>query len=179
MKKFQNSCFMVMFILTFIFFSCNKTDVITSPDLKNNSESDTQKLNEATWTCDNNSKSWFLKLLFLAGHTIDKCGGKCVKIFGEYGHIDCRGFGDACANAVAARLEMDENGYYLVLTDPDALGEYLEFDFPDRSLFITNPQNNTDLWLNIQEQVLSRESFELPFIIHEVWFSENPELENL
>jgi hypothetical protein len=168
-----------MLVVTLICFSCNKNDVDTPPGIATHPESNEQKRNEATWIKDESKATWLMRLLFFTGHSIEVCGGQCVKILGEFGHIDCRGFGDACSNVTRAHLSMDESGNYtLILEDPDIFGEYLEFDFPSRSLFITNPQNATELWLNIQEQLLVRENFELSFKIQDVWFSEDPELDN-
>jgi hypothetical protein len=174
MKKNLFSGFMVMFIVALIFFSCKKNDVITPHDIIEDTKT---KQNEATWVYDHDSKGWLMRLLFLCGHDISLCGGACMKILGEYGHIDCRGFGDACANSVRARIEIDENdNYFLVILDLDVWGDDLEYLFPDRSFYITNPQDNTELWLNVNEQILLREATDLPFIIEEVWFSEEPEL---
>ena len=167
---------MAIFFFAAICFSCNKLDVITPPEISDN---DNQKRNEATWIFDNNSKGWFLKLLYFSGHDISQCGGKCIKAFGDYGHIDCRGFGDACANAVRAIISSNGDGFYTItFEDAEEFGDDLEYLFPDRSFFITNPQNPEELWLNIQEQLLLRDSLNHPFIVYDAWFSEEQELEN-
>jgi hypothetical protein len=176
MKKNQFSCVIAIFFLALIFFSCNKLEVITLPEISDNSN---QRRNEAAWVYDSNSKNWLLKLCYFCGHEISQCGNACIKILGEWGHIDCRGFGDACANNVKAFLSYDGDGVYtLTIEDPYALGEDLEYQFPERSFFITNPQNAEELWLNIQEQLLVRDSNNLPFTIHDVWLSEEQDLEN-
>jgi len=179
MKKIQFLYFAVISMLFFIAFSCNKSDLVFVPLETNNNDT---KRNEATWeTSQDNAKGWLAKLKIYIGHTADQCGGKCMKIFGEYLHLDCRGYGNVCNMNSKSILSIGENEEELILTiiDEDIFfGESLEFSFPDRSLYITNPQNSTDLWLNIPEQLLVRENADEDFIIHNVWFSENQELEN-
>jgi hypothetical protein len=179
MKKNQLFGLVALLIVALICFSCNKNDVTPPPDIT--PESDEIKRNEATLIYDDSKNifGWIYKLKIFKGHTIDQCGGKCIKIFGTYGHIDCRGFGNVCEYTAKAQLTQNEDGTYtLILEDADDLGQFLEFDFPDRSLFITNPQNAKELWLNIGEQLLVRENYELPFKIENVWFSEEQELDN-
>jgi hypothetical protein len=145
---------------------------------------DAMNQNVATWlpsaSKDLNNKPFRLK--FLTGHTVDQCGGKCMKVFGVYLHIDCVGFGYVCNHTAASRLittEEEEGGVdFSLALDSDDLGPFLEYPFPNRTFLITNPENNTDLWLNIPEQTLTRNDYDEPFIIHNIWFSENPELKN-
>ena len=104
-----------------------------------------------------------------------------MKIFGQFAHMDCRGYGNICKLGFQAEFETinnPDNEIILIVSDIDSLGQDLEYPFPNRTLFITNPQNNTDLWLNIPEQILTREDLEQNFIIYDAWFSEEPELEN-
>jgi hypothetical protein len=179
MKKIQFSCVTAIFFFAVIFLSCNKLDVITPPATNGNPGGDDLKRNEATWVYDNNSKKWLMRLLYFSGHEITQCGNACVKVLGEWGHIDCRGFGDACASSKKVSLSSNGDGFYtLTLEDPFGFGEDLEYQFPERSFFVTNPQNSKELWLNIHEQLLVRDSLNLPFIIQDAWFSEEQELEN-
>jgi len=176
MKKILLPYLYAILFIALICFACNKHENVAQITEKENHT--TQQT--ATWIYAQDAKTWLMKLLFLTGHDVTVCGGKCMKLFGEYGHIDCRGFGNACSNTVVGRLVRDEeDNYYLILTEHEALGDYLEYHFPDRSLFITNPQNNTELWINIHEQILCRDSAGMPFIIQDIWFSEEPELDNL
>jgi len=183
MKKNQNLYFLVMLMLTFIIFSCNKSEIISSTNPLPNDGLDDSKRNEATWISNDidGSKGWLIKLKIFIGHTEDQCGGKCIKFFGQCGHMDCRGIGNTCSNVVKVMLYVGEGGIesMLILTEPDAFGNDLEFQFPDRSLFITNPQNSEELWLNIPEQILVRTSSEEPFVLYDIWFSEESELDNL
>jgi hypothetical protein len=180
MKKFIFFNLLVMYAIVFFVISCNKSEVITSNS--KNEGNDEFNLNEATWvsSSENDSKFWYLKMLISVGHTAAQCGNKCVKILGELGHIDCRGYGNACTKIVDAycSLYQEGGGFMLTLVDTTVFGKTLDFDFPDRTLFITNPLNNTDLWLNIPEQLLVRDSIGVFFVIHDIWFSEEPELEN-
>jgi len=181
MKKFNLFNFLLLFAIFIITFSCNKNDTkISSTVVSDNEGNDNFRENEATWITSGeaNSKWWLLKIVMRIGHTIDQCGGKCVKIFGELGHIDCRGYGNVCNHVVIAQLVQSTGGLMLVLEDPDSFGDDLDFFLPDRTFYITNPLNNSDLWLNIPEQVLTRTNSELPFEILDIWFSEEPELEN-
>ena len=178
MKKLH-FCLLVTFVFTFIFFSCSKNETASSSDPLSNNENDDLKRNEATWVSSDPSKGLpQIKIKIFIGHTVNDCGGTCVKIFGVPGHIDCRGFGNACDRTGTAQLSSQGGTITLTFTDPDALGAFLDFDFPDRSLFITNPLNSNELWLNIPEQLLIKDSEEDVFVIHDLWFSENPELEN-
>jgi hypothetical protein len=181
MKKFNLFCFLAIFIIALFFISCKKTDLISNQPTT--TESDGSKENEATWlNPDVNSKYWtgFLKLRIAVGHTVDQCGNHCIYAFGEWGHADCRGFGNVCKSISKGMLTYDDefDEFYFTFLEPNALGEELDFLFPDRSFYITNPLNNNDLWLNVPEQLLERISDSIPFTIHDIWFSEEQELEN-
>jgi len=167
-------------IVVVICFSCNKSDVISSQELISNSESDDQKQNEATWISIGSEKAIGFGFKFFVGHTVQQCGGTCIKIFGEYGHLDCRGFGNICKMKMTANYIEDEisGQEQLVVIELNAFGDELEYQFPDRSFFITNPNNNSELWLNIPEQLLIRDNINNPFVISNIWFSDKPELEN-
>jgi len=179
MKNSKFLCFLTLLAFVFITFSCNKSEEIIANELNSNNEDDKSKGNEATWISgDENAKWLFFKLTIKIGHTAADCGNKCVKVFGEFGHIDCRGLGNVCNHTTTATLHQNEGGFFLVLEDPDIFGDDLDYYLPDRTLRITNPQNNTELWLNIPEQELIRLNNGLPFEIVDIWFSENPELEN-
>jgi len=181
MKKIRFFRFFVLIVIVFFTFSCNKNEVATASNLNPNNQSEGNlKQNEATWITTSECKGilGWLKIKFSVGHTVDDCGGKCVMVFGQFGHIDCRGFGYVCNHTAKAKIVENGGVIKLVLEDPEDLGEELEFLFPDRALLITNPQNNTDLWLNIPEQLLMRNNINVPFEILDIWFSEEPELEN-
>jgi len=178
MKKLKFSFFLCVFAL--IAISCNKSEESSSSDSNSNTEISISKQNEATWIpSGENSKKWWLILKFCVGHTSEQCGGRCLKFFGENYHADCRGLGNVCnltsCVEVAEDFTLDE--VVLILKDLDLFGSFEIFPFPDRSLMITNPQNNTELWLNIPEQVLYKDST-LQVVFQNVWFSEEPELEN-
>jgi hypothetical protein len=180
MKVFKNYCFLSVFVLAFIIFSCYPSEETSSSDTNNN---DTPNQNVATWIrSDEHSKGFSLRLRFMLGHTAQQCGNRCITVLGQSFHIDCRGFGNICNRVVRVVVHEDENTHELSLTiidEDDILGGLEIFPFPDRSLYITNPQNNTELWLNIPEQILSMDDLEEEIIIHNVWFSEEQELENL
>ena len=182
MKKFQFSCFLAIFIIALFTHSCKKTDLIPSFDPSTIMENDEENQNEVTWIHPDSTKGfgWLIKLKLYIGHTAEQCGGKCIKILGVWGHVDCRGFGDVCRLVSKGILTLNEetNEYYFTFTDADALGEDLDYNLPDRSFRITNPLNNEDLWLNAPEQILQRICDTLPFVIHDIWFSEEQELEN-
>jgi hypothetical protein len=180
MKKIKNFHFLVLIAVLFIAFSCKKNEVIIS-SLFSLSENDDEIIqNEVTWLPSNDNRGWFgwLILKFTIWHTAADCGNKCVKIFGEQGHIDCRGFGNVCNHTAIAYLIQNGDVLKLVFENPDALGEDLDFLLPDRTLRVTNPINSTNLWLNIPEQLLLRDNNGIPFEILDIWFSEEPELEN-
>jgi len=182
MKKFQFSCLLAIAIIAIIFHSCKKTDLMLSSDLPAIMESGEINLNEATWINPENTKapSWLLKLKISVGHTAEQCGNRCVYMFGQWMHLDCRGMGNECHLISQGVLTLNEetDEYDFTFTDADALGEDLDYSFPDRSFRITNPLNNEDLWLNAPEQILQRICDTLPFVIHDIWFSEVQELEN-
>jgi hypothetical protein len=180
MKKINLFYLLILLAIVLIAFSCNKNDVISSSGLLSNNESnDDPKSNEFTWVTsgENHSKFLYGKIQISVGHNASDCGNKCVKILGEQGHVDCRGYGNVCSRIVDVQFAYN-NGVSLILVDTAAFGDDLDYLIPDRTLFISNPQNNTDFWLNIPEQLLVRNSTGVPFVIYDVWFSEEPELEN-
>jgi len=177
MKKIKISFFLLVLVLAFIVFSCTKNESVLPPDI--NPEANDVKRSEATWIAsgDRSNAPWF-KLKFFLGHTAEQCGGKCMMIFGQNYHVDCRGIGYICEYDPKARIIEGENDRWtLILMDEvELMG--LDFAFPDRSLFITNPQNNYDRWLNIPEQILMFDTNLMQVIIQDAWFSEEQELEN-
>jgi hypothetical protein len=181
MKNFKFLCLLIGLLISFIVFACTKNEKVSFSNLNANNENIDKKQNEATWIMsDDHSKGLSISLKFFVGHTADQCGNSCVKIFGKPAHLDCRGFGNVCNAATVASLYENpiDNELMLILMDDEILGDWETFPLPDRSLYITNPQNNSELWLNMPEQVLTKDSSEMEVIIHNIWFSENPELEN-
>jgi len=177
MKKTKTTCLFIGLVLSFIIFACDKNETVLSSE----NESTNLKQNEATWiNCNDNSKGFLISLKFFVGHTAEQCGGRCMKIFGQPVHIDCRGIGNICNHVVMVELTKDPNSgeLSLALQNDEMFGEYIIFPFPDRCFYITNPQNNLELWLNIPEQVLLNDSSVTEIVIHDAWFSEEPELEN-
>jgi len=181
MKKITIINLLLIFLFSLFVFSCKKIDENSLPDFNPDNENNYLKRNEATWISSNNSsKGFWLNLKIYVGHTAEQCGGRCVKLFGKPMHIDCRGIGHICERLITVELQTNENNeLMLILSDEDIFAEYDIFPFPDRSLCITNPQNNDDLWLNIPEQILLKDSTFLKVIIENIWFSEEPELENI
>jgi hypothetical protein len=181
MKNFKISCLLTVFVLAFI-ISCDKSEGSSTSDLNTNTENSDLKQNEATWISsnDNSKESSLIRIKIFLGHTAADCGNACVKIFGEPVHLDCRGTGNVCNHNVTVRVsEETTNGeFMLTLTDEDAFGDFEIFPFPNRTLRITNPQNNSELWLNIPEQTLLKNNSDKEIIIYDAWFSEMPELEN-
>jgi len=181
MKFLKNYFLFLVLAFVFIIVSCNKNEEASSSNLNTDTEINEPAQNEATWIIgDDSSKGFWLRLKIFVGHTADQCGGKCIKLFGKYYHADCRGFGYICQFDVEATVlgDISENELRLILTDHDAFGDFDIFTLPDRSLYITNPQNSSEQWLNIPEQILLRDSSAIEVIIQNVWFSEEQELEN-
>jgi len=179
MKKNQFLSFIALILAIIFIFSCNKNEVPSIHEFSENMENDV-KQNEATWISLGPEKALGLNFNLLVGHSVQQCGGKCIKFFGEYGHIDCRGFGNACSHVVNAYYSVGDSldSMALTLIEVDLFGTDLEYPLPDRSFHISNPQNNTDIWLNIPEQVLQRSNAGEVFVIHNIWFSEEQEIEN-
>jgi hypothetical protein len=180
MKKFLCLCFWAIIVV--VVLSCNKTDIIACTDLPTMIYNKEINQNEATWINPDSTKffPWVLRLKISLGHTASQCGNKCVYMFGEWMHLDCRGFGNVCKYLIRGILAQDEESseFFFTFEKPDALGEDLEFLFPDRSFRFSNPLNSSDWWLNVPEQTLVRVSDTVPFVMHNVWFSAEQELEN-
>ena len=180
MKKIQFLSFITLLLVSVFIFSCNKSEIISSQRSLSDTENDDLKQNEATWINIGPEKTLGLSFRLFLGHTAAQCGGKCMTLFGTSGHVDCRGFGNVCKYKPQAYLSVgqDPDSFILTLIEVDVFGTDLEYPLPDRSFYITNPHNNTELWLNIPEQILERTDSEEPFVIQDVWFSEEQELEN-
>jgi len=178
MKKIKKSYFLFVFVLVSIFISCNKSEE-TSPS-NTNTEISNAKQNETTWILgSDHSKGFWMLLKFQVGHTASQCGNSCLKLYGESYHADCRGFGNICNKTT--KVMVSENIYnelMLIIMEEEGLEEFEIFAFPDRSLYITNPQNSSEQWLNIPEQILSMDSTLMQIIIQNIWFSEEAEFEN-
>ena len=181
MKNFKISKLLMVAVLAATFFSCNKNAETSLSDWNNSTERDHLKQNEATWIYSHDaSKGLFFKLKFFLGHTAAQCGNRCVTFLGESFHIDCRGFGNNCVQNISAKVIEDPltGELQLIFMDDEIFDEFEIFPFPDRCFFITNPQNNLELWLNIPEQLLSKDSIVTEIVIQNAWFSEEPELDN-
>jgi len=180
MKKSLFICVTAFFSCAVILLSCKKNESSSLTSLLKNDEDCNLHQNEATWIYSGDSKRPKIFWRVFVGHSLSDCGGKCIKLLGEWGHVDCVGYGETCKKSAYASIEPGAEGddFTLILEDADVLGIFLEYPFPDRALKITNPQNNTDLWLNIPEQYLHRESEKDFFILYNAWFSETAELEN-
>ena len=180
MKKNQFISFIALLFASVFIFSCNKSEIISSQESFSNTENDELKQNEATWVSLGPEKAMGFNFRLFVGHTAQDCGGKCVKFFGDSGHVDCRGFGNVCKYKVSGYFSGGQviDSLTITLVEADVFGTDLEYPLPDRSFYITNPQNNAELWLNIPEQILMRTNSDEPFVIYNVWFSEEQELEN-
>ena len=180
MKKNHFYFLLIVLAISIIASSCTKNETTVSSDLPPNDESADQNQNEATWISLNKGTDAYVgfSIKVAVGHTSSECGGECIKFLGQCFHLDCRGFGSTCTLNGKVMMDSATNSYTLTTIDYFMFGETLDFQFPDRSLLITNPQNSTDLWLNIPEQVLIRSNYNNPFTLYNVWFSEEPDLEN-
>ena len=180
MKKNQFFSFLTLLLVSIIICSCNKNEDVASKEPFSDTENDDLKRNEATWISLGPEKDMGFVFRLFVGHTKTDCGNSCVEFFGQSGHIDCRGFGNVCNHNATAYYSVgqDPGDLKLTLIEVDVFGSDLEYPLPDRSFYITNPQNNTELWLNIPEQILERTDTEEPFVIYNIWFSEEQELIN-
>jgi hypothetical protein len=186
MKNSKLLCSLIGLVIFLIVFACTKNETVLPSDLNTNNENIDPKQNEATWISSDGAPKRYgsyvgsLSIKIYVGHTAAQCGGRCVKILGEPMHLDCRGFGNICNHVAEVQLYEDPlNGeLMLILTDDEMFGDLEIFPFPDRSFYITNPQNNLEFWLNVPEQILMKDSSEMEIIIRNAWFSEGQELEN-
>jgi len=180
MKKNQFFSFITLLLVGIFIFSCNKSEEIASKESFSNTENDNLIRNEATWISIGPEKDMGFSFRLFVGHTKEECGGSCISFFGQSGHVDCRGFGTNCQYKATAFCSVGQNpdNSALTLIELDVFGTDLEYPIPDRSFYITNPQNNTDLWLNLPSQLLVRTNSDEPFVIYNIWFSEEQELEN-
>jgi len=180
MKKNQFFSFITLLMVGIFIFSCNKSEDIAFKESLSNTENDNLQRNEATWISIGSEKDMGFAFRLFVGHTKEECGGSCIGFFGQTGHVDCRGFGTNCKYKASAyyTVGQDPDDLQLTLIEVDVFGTDLEYPIPDRSFYITNPLNNTDLWLNLPSQLLVRTNSNEPFVIYNTWFSEEQELDN-
>ena len=111
-------------------------------------------------------------IIVALGHHISECGGKCVCVNGKLCHYDCMGDGNACAASANVNLvQISGNSYTATTLDSTALTNEDFFNMPARSLFVEYDEKNNEVWMNIPEQVVFRDSVSRQFTFTNLYYS--------
>lgn len=134
---------------------------------------DVQQYHESTaLLVESNAKSSFYSISVSLGHLASECKGRCVYSDGQWYHFDCMGFGNACsARADVNLVENSNNNYSATTTDSLALTNEELFNMPSRSLFVGYDDKNNEVWLNIPEQLVYRDSVSKQFTFTNLYYS--------
>lgn len=125
----------------------------------------------------NNKKTTSNFLMFIqTGHDESKCPG-CVLQNGKSVHVNCMGYGNNCSVAFAVQLYQLGSTVTAITTDSFDLTSDDHFLIPDRSLSFTDEKGN-DIFLNIPEQKIYRDSSTLQFTLSGLFFSDKAAYEN-
>ena len=110
------------------------------------------------------------------GHDGKDCPG-CVMYYGKIIHRDCMHHGNYCR--FVARVTLDTVGTDISATTLDTFDLTSEdfFLMPDRSLSYTD-ENNNRIFLNIQEQLVFRDTATQQFTFTGLFFTTVPEYTN-
>lgn len=126
----------------------------------------------------NNKTASTTILLSQIGHDAKTCNG-CVWDGGKMVHENCMGDGHYCA--FAAAVQLDQVGDIITATTTDTFDLTSEdfFLMPDRSLYCGKDEKGNDIYLNIPEQQVNRDSVTLQFTFMGLFFSETAAYSNL
>lgn len=111
------------------------------------------------------------------GHSGKDCKG-CVMMDGHRIHINCMGAGDECAYTFAVQLQQIGTAVTATTTDTFDLTSEDFFLVPDRSLYYGKDEKGNDIYLNIPEQQVNRDSLTLQFTFTGLFFSETAAYSN-
>lgn len=154
-------------LLMLCLFSCQKADRYNTT----NQEYSATLLNV-------NSKSATYSLTMLVGHLASECKG-CVTMNGLTFHMDCTGYGNACAASTTVNLvQISGNNYTATTIDSTVLTNEAFFNMPSRSLFVEYDDKNNEVWLNIPAQLVFRDSVSHQFTFTGLYYSNSQIYEN-
>lgn len=111
------------------------------------------------------------------GHSSKDCKG-CVMMDGHRIHINCMGAGGECAYTFAVQLQQIGTAVTATTTDTFDLTSEDFFLMPDRSLYYGKDEKGNDIYLNIPEQQVNRDSLTLQFTFTGLFFSETAAYSN-
>ena len=117
-------------------------------------------------------------LALTMGHSSKDCKG-CIMIDGHIFHVDCMGNGNYCATIAAVQLQQIGTAVTATTTDTFDLTSEDFFLMPDRSLYCGKDEKGNDIYLNIPEQQVNRDSVTLQFTFMGLFFSETAAYSNL
>jgi hypothetical protein len=112
------------------------------------------------------------------GHHSSDCKGQCIKINGTPTHVDCLGFGHYCP--LVSSVSLHQTGTAITATTTDTFGLTSQdfFLMPDRSLYFYTDESNNNVYLNIPEQMVYRDTATLQFTFTGLFFTNVPEYSN-
>ena len=108
------------------------------------------------------------------GHTYSECNGMC-----PLGHMDCQGYGSACAKSATLSVTLASGSLYTATTqDSTDLTSDPYFNMPARSLYTGMDDSGLPRWLNIPAQFVLRDSTTRLFTFNGVFFSQQQVYKN-
>lgn len=111
-------------------------------------------------------------IVIAIGHHISECGGRCVRVNGQWCHFDCMSYGNVCAiSTVVNLIQNSGNNYTATTLDSTALTNEDFFNMPSRSLFVEYDEKNNEVWLNISAQLVFRDSTTRQFTFTNLFYS--------
>ena len=146
-----------------------------------NKEEKTQtKFHDSTAVLQNSdAKGNNYSIVIAVGHHISDCGGRCVRMNGQWYHYECMGFGNVCAaSAIVNLVQISGNDYTATTLDSTALTNEDFFNMPSRSLFVEYDEKNNEVWLNIPAQLVFRDSTTRQFTFTGLYYSNSQIYEN-
>lgn len=111
------------------------------------------------------------------GHSRKDCKG-CMMVNGHLIHVDCMGNGTCCTVVAAVQLQQVGSTITATTTDTFDLTSEDFFLMPDRSLYYGEDEKGQDVYLNIPEQQVERNSTTLQFTFTGLFFSNTAAYEN-
>lgn len=112
------------------------------------------------------------------GHSGKDCNG-CVMVRGHLIHVNCMGTGDDCLTTATVQLQQIGTAVTATTTNTFDLTSEDFFLMPDRSLYYGKDEKGNDIYLNIPEQQVNRDSLTLQFTFTGLFFSETAAYNNI
>ncbi|MDL2238985.1 hypothetical protein LJC69_03780 [Bacteroidales bacterium OttesenSCG-928-K22] len=172
--------FSLLFLILVFVFSCNKNEnKFLAQEIQESFEQ--VKYENVAIPFNTNTKSYYgsYEWTVRVGHSATNCSG-CIYIEGMLRHVDCTGEGSACSVEAKVYISSSQakSNFYTAITENEyELTVEDIFLMPNRSLYV-GMDGNKEIWLNVPEQLVTRDQISEQFEFEGLFFTDEPVFEN-